>query len=136
MELIEVTMKLTPGQLFELSALVQKWQDHERNIEIKKSCPKTVLEGYKPNAPAIDELSEEEKSELFFVGVEAIRHEKLMDVRGFIEQQLRMSPSNWYGILKRRPDLRIGKYLRIARSLNTTYDALVGRGWEVKYGKA
>lgn len=136
MEMIEVSMKLTPGQLFELSALVQKWQDHERDIEIKKPCPKTVLEGYKPNAPAIDELSDEEKNELFFVGIEAIRHEKLMGVRDFIEKQLRMSPSNWYGILKRRPDLRIGTYLRIARSLNTTYDAIVERGWEVKYGKA
>ena len=136
MELIEIHMKLTPGQMLELSALVQKWQDHERNVEIKKPCPKTVLEGYKSNAPSIDELSKKEKNELFFVGVEAIRHEKLMDVRDFIKQQLRMSPSNWYAILKRIPHLRIGTYLRIARSLNTTYYALVERGWEEKYGKA
>lgn len=136
MELIDIHMRLTPSQMFELSALVQKWQDHERDIEIKKPCPQTVLEGYKPNTPSIDELSMEEKDDLFFVGVEAIRHEKLMDARDFIKQHLRMSPSNWYGILKRKPALRIGTYLKIARSLNTTYDALVERGWEAKYGKA
>lgn len=136
MELIDIHMRLTPSQMFELSALVQKWQDHERDVEIKKTCPNTVLEGYKPNAPSIDELSNEEKDELFFVGVEAIRHDKLMNVVEFAEKQLHMSRQNWRYILKKKTSLRLGVYLRIARSLNTTFEALVERGWEVKYGKA
>lgn len=102
MELIDIHMRLTPSQMFELSALVQKWQDHERDVEIKKTCPNTVLEGYKPNAPSIDELSNEEKEKLFFVGVEAIRHDKLMDVVEFAEKQLHMSRQNWRYILKKR----------------------------------
>lgn len=101
MELVEVSMRVTPAQLFELSALVQKWQDHERDIEIKKPCPKTVLEGYKPNAPAIDELSEEEKSDLFFVGVEAIRHDKQMTTKDFVENCLHISTQYWYSTLKK-----------------------------------
>lgn len=36
MELIDIHMRLTPSQMFELSALVQKWQDHERGVVIKK----------------------------------------------------------------------------------------------------
>ena len=51
MELIEVTMKLTPGQLFELSALVQKWQDHERGVAIKKEVPNSVLANFQKPEP-------------------------------------------------------------------------------------
>lgn len=51
MEMIEVSMKLTPGQLFELSALVQKWQDHERGVVIKKEVPPRVLANYQKPEP-------------------------------------------------------------------------------------
>lgn len=135
MELINVTMRLTPSQLFELSALVQKWQDHERAVEIKKTCPNTVLEGYKPNAPSIDELSNEEKDELFFVGVEAIRYKKQLNTQMFVENFLHMSTANWYRILKNKNSIRPGTRLKIARTLNTTYEALIERGWTARYGK-
>lgn len=52
MELIDIHMRLTPSQMFELSALVQKWQDHERGVAIKKEVPPRVLENYqKPEPP-------------------------------------------------------------------------------------
>lgn len=45
MELIDIHMRLTPSQMFELSALVQKWQDHERDVEIKKNMPQYSTRG-------------------------------------------------------------------------------------------
>ena len=135
MELIDIHMRLTPSQMFELSALVQKWQDHERDIEIKKPCPNTVLEGHKPNAPSIDELSNEEKDELFFVGVEAIRYKKQMNTRDFLTNYLHISATYWYRLLKNVHSVRLGTYLKIARTLNTTYEGLIERGWETRYGK-
>lgn len=135
MELIDIHMRLTPSQMFELSALVQKWQDHERNVEIQKPCPNTVLEGYKPNAPSIDELSNEEKDELFFVGVEAIRYKKQLNTQEFVNNCLHISVTYWYRLLKNKNSVRIGTFLKIARTLNTTYEALIERGWKARYGK-
>lgn len=134
MELIEVSMKLTPGQLFELSALVQKWQDHERNIEIKKSCPTTVLEGYEVQRPEITEMDDLENRRMFFAGVEFIRLEKGISKKEFIQTYLKMSPQNWYAINYEKA--KDGTLCRIAACLGKTFEELVKKGVEGTYGKA
>lgn len=136
MELIEVSMKLTPGQLFELSALVQKWQDHERDIEIKKPCPAMVLEGYKVQRPKTTEMDDLENRKMFFAGVEFTRLEKGITKKEFIQTYLKMSCQSWYGLLKNLERARDGTLCRIANCLGKTYKELVEKGWRGTYGKA
>lgn len=136
MELIEVSMKLTPGQLFELSALVQKWQDHERKIEIKKPCPTMVLDGYEVQKPEITEMDDLENRKMFFSGIEFTRLEKGISKKEFVQTYLKMSPQNWYAISKNYEKAKEGTLCKIADCLGTTYKELVKRGVEGTYGKA
>lgn len=136
MELIEVSMKLTPGQLFELSALAQKWQDHERNIEIKKPCPTTVLEGYEVLKPEITEMDDLENRKMFFAGVEFVRLQKGIGIKRFARQYLKMSYQNWHRIYCDYEKVRNDTFYRIAHCLGTTYKELVKKGVEGTYGKA
>ena len=136
MELIEVSMKLTPGQLFELSALVQKWRDHERNIEIKKPCPTTVLDGYEVQIPEITEMDDLEKRKMFFSGVEFTRLEKGIGILHFVRSYLSMSYQNWYAISRNYEKAKNETLCRIASSLGTTFKELVEKGRRGTYGKA
>ncbi|MGN8780566.1 hypothetical protein ACTNE5_00220 [Acidaminococcus fermentans] len=135
MELIDIHMRLTPSQLFELSALVQKWQDHERDIEIKKPCPTMVLDGYKVQRPEITEMDDLENRKMFFAGVEFIRLQKGIGIKRFVENYLKMSYQNWYGISRNYEKVRDGTLCRIAERLGTTYKELVKKGVEGTYGK-
>ena len=135
MELIEVSLKLTPSQMFELYALVQKWQDHERNIEIKKPCPTMVLEGYEVQRPEITEMDDLENRKMFFAGVEFTRLEKGISKKEFVQTYLKMSSQNWYAISRNYERVKEGTLYRIAACLGKTFEELVKKGVEGTYGK-
>lgn len=97
MEMIEVSMKLTPGQLFELSALVQKWQDHERGVVIKKEFPTRVLENYqKPEPKKPDTWPGRLK--MIVAGMESIRLGDGMTVSDFCVNRIKLSDASYYSL--------------------------------------
>ena len=97
MELIEVSLKLTPGQLFELSALVQKWQDHERGVVIKKEVPPRVLENYKKPEPQKTDTWPA-RLKMIVAGMEAIRLDAGMTVSDFCTNRLKLKDASYYSL--------------------------------------
>lgn len=95
MELIDIHMRLTPSQLFELSALVQKWQDHERGVVVKRKVPETVLADYKKPEPKKPETWPE-RFKLIMAGIEAFRLKNDWPVKFFCEEKIKLQPANYY----------------------------------------
>lgn len=133
MEMIEVSMKLTPGQLFELSALVQKWQDHERGVVIKKEVPPRVLANYqKPEPKKPDTWPGRLK--MIVAGMESIRLGDGMTVSDFCVNRIKLSDASYYSLKNGKRVIQPHTAKKLAARLGKTIDDLERRGMEVTYG--
>lgn len=133
MELTTVTMKLTPGQLFELSALAQKWQDHERGIAVKKKVPETVLANYqKPEPKKTDAWPDRLK--MIVAGMESIRLGDGMTVSDFCVNRIKLSDASYYSLKNGKRVIQPHTAKKLAARLGETIDDLERRGMEVTYG--
>lgn len=133
MELIEVTMKLTPGQLFELSALVQKWQDHERGVVIKKEVPPRVLANYqKPEPKKTDTWPDRLK--MIVAGMEAIRLGAGMTVSEFCTNRMKLSDASYYSLKNRKRVIQPHTSKKLAARMGMSIDELEKKGVEATYG--
>lgn len=133
MELTTVTMKLTPGQLFELSALVQKWQDHERGVVIKKEVPPRVLANYqKPEPKKPDAWPGRLK--MIVTGIESIRLGDGMTVSDFCVNRIKLSDASYYSLKNGKRVIQPHTAKKLAARLGKTIDDLERRGMEVTYG--
>lgn len=133
MELIEVSLKLTPGQLFELSALAQKWQDHERGIAVKKKVPETVLANYqKPEPKKTDAWPDRLK--MIVAGIESIRLGDGMTVSDFCVNRIKLSDASYYSLKNGKRVIQPHTAKKLAARLGKTIDDLERRGMEATYG--
>ena len=133
MELIEVTMKLTPGQLFELSALVQKWQDHERGVVLKKKVPETVLADYqKPEPPKTDTWPDRLK--MIVAGMEAIRLDAGMTVSDFCTNRLKLKDAGYYSLKNGKRVIQPHTAKKLANRMGMSLDELEKKGVATTYG--
>lgn len=133
MELIDVTLRLTPCQLFELSALVQKWQDHERGIVVKKKVPETVLADYqKPEPKKPDSWPEQLK--MIVAGMESIRLGAGMTVSEFCANRMKLSDASYYSLKNGKRVIQPHTAKKLAARLGKTIDDLERRGMEATYG--
>ena len=133
MELIEVSMKLTPGQLFELSALVQKWRDHERGVVIKKEVPPRVLTNYqKPEPKKPDAWPDRLK--MIVAGMESIRLGDGMTVSDFCVNRIKLSDASYYSLKNGKRVIQPHTAKKLADRLGKTLDELERRGMEATYG--
>lgn len=133
MELIEVTMKLTPGQLFELSALVQKWQDHERGVAIKKEVPNSVLANFqKPEPKKPDTWPDRLK--MIVAGMESIRLGAGMTVGYFCTNRLKLSDASYYSLKNGKRVIQPHTAKKLAARMGVSIDELEKKGVEATYG--
>lgn len=133
MELIEVTMKLTPGQLFELSALVQKWQDHERGVILKKKVPETVLADYqKPEPQKTDAWPDRLK--MIVAGMEAIRLGAGMTVSEFCTNRMKLSDASYYSLKNGKRVIQPHTAKKLAARLEMSLEELEKKGVTTTYG--
>lgn len=133
MELIDIHMRLTPSQMFELSALVQKWQDHERGVVVKRKVPETVLADYeKPEPKKPDNWSEQLK--MIVAGMEAVRHGAGMTVREFCSDRIKLNPTSYYSLKNSSRVIQPHTAKKLADRLGFTLEKLEAKGMEVTYG--
>lgn len=133
MELIDIHMRLTPSQMFELSALVQKWQDHERGIVIKKKVPETVLANYqKPEPKKTDAWPDRLK--MIVAGIESTRLGDGMTVSDFCVNRIKLSDASYYSLKNGKRVIQPHTAKKLAARLGTTIDDLERRGMEATYG--
>lgn len=133
MELIEVNMKLTPGQLFELSALVQKWQDHERGVVIKKEVPPRVLANYqKPEPKKPDTWPDRLK--MIVAGIESIRLGAGMTVGEFCINRIKLSDASYYSLKSGKRVIQPHTAKKLADRLGMSLDELEKKGVATTYG--
>lgn len=133
MELIEVTMKLTPGQLFELSALVQKWHDHERGVILKKKVPETVLADYqKPEPQKTDAWPDRLK--MIVAGMEAIRLDAGMTVSYFCTNRLKLRDASYYSLKNGKRVIQPHTAKKLANRMGMSLDELEKKGVATTYG--
>lgn len=133
MELIDVTLRLTPGQMFELSALVQKWQDHERGIVVKKKVPETVLANYqKPEPKKPDAWPDRLK--MIVAGIESIRLGAGMTVKEFCSDRIKLNPASYYSLKNSSRVIQPHTAKKLADRLGFTLEKLEAKGMEVTYG--
>lgn len=133
MEMIEVSMKLTPGQLFELSALVQKWQDHERGVVIKKEVPPRVLANYqKPEPKKTDAWPDRLK--MIVAGMEAIRLDAGMTVSYFCTNRLKLRDASYYSLKNGKRVIQPHTAKKLANRMGMSIDELEKKGVEATYG--
>ena len=133
MELIDIHMRLTPSQMFELSALVQKWQDHERGIVVKKKVPETVLADYQkpePKKPA----AWPNRLKMIVAGMESIRLGAGMTVSDFCVNRIKLSDASYYSLKNGKRVIQPHTAKKLAARLGKTIDDLERRGMEVTYG--
>lgn len=134
MEMIEVSMKLTPGQLFELSALVQKWQDHERGVVIKKEFPTRVLENYqKPEPKKPDKWPGRLK--MIVAGMESIRLGDGMTVSDFCVNRIKLSDASYYSLKNGKRVIQPHTAKKLAARLGISVEELEKKGVATTYGK-
>ena len=133
MEMIEVSMKLTPGQLFELSALVQKWQDHERGIVVKKKVPETVLANYqKPEPKKPDAWPDRLK--MIVAGIESIRLGAGMTVSEFCVNRIKLNDASYYSLKNGKRVIQPHTAKKLAGRLGMSLDELEKKGVATTYG--
>lgn len=133
MEMIEVSMKLTPGQLFELSALVQKWQDHERGVVIKKEFPTRVLENYqKPEPKKPDTWPGRLK--MIVAVMESIRLGDGMTVSDFCTNRLKLRDASYYSLKNGKRVIQPHTAKKLAARMGMSIDDLEKKGVEATYG--
>ena len=133
MEMIEVSMKLTPGQLFELSALVQKWQDHERGVAIKKEVPPRVLENYKKPEPQKTDTWPA-RLKMIVAGMEAIRLDAGMTVSDFCTNRLKLRDASYYSLKNGKRVIQPHTAKKLAARMGMSIDELEKKGVEATYG--
>lgn len=133
MELIDVTLRLTPGQLFELSALVQKWQDHERGIVVKKKVPETVLANYqKPEPKKPDAWPDRLK--MIVAGIESIRLDAGMTVSAFCVNRIKLNDASYYSLKNGKRVIQPHTAKKLADRLGMSLDELEKKGVATTYG--
>ena len=133
MELIDIHMRLTPSQMFELSALVQKWQDHERGVVVKRKVPETVLADYKkPEQKKPDAWPDRLK--MIVAGMESIRLGAGMTVSDFCVNRIKLSDASYYSLKNGKRVIQPHTAKKLAARLGKTIDDLERRGMEVTYG--
>lgn len=133
MEMIEVSMKLTPGQLFELSALVQKWQDHEQGVVIKKEFPTRVLENYqKPEPKKPDTWPGRLK--MIVAGMESIRLGAGMTVGEFCINRIKLSDASYYSLKSGKRVIQPHTAKKLADRLGMSLEELEKKGVATVYG--
>ena len=133
MEMIEVSMKLTPGQLFELSALVQKWQDHERGVAIKKEVPPRVLENYKKPEPQKTDTWPA-RLKMIVAGMEAIRLDAGMTVSDFCTNRLKLKDASYYSLKNGKRVIQPHTAKKLANRMGLSLDDLEKKGVATTYG--
>lgn len=133
MEMIEVSMKLTPGQLFELSALVQKWQDHERGVVIKKEFPTRVLENYKKPEPQKTDTWPA-RLKMIVAGMEAIRLDAGMTVSDFCTNRLKLKDASYYSLKNGKRVIQPHTAKKLAARLEMSLEELEKKGVATTYG--
>lgn len=133
MELIDVTLRLTPGQLFELSALVQKWRDHERGIVVKKKVPETVLADYqKPEPKKPDAWPDRLK--MIVAGMESIRLGAGMTVSEFCINRIKLSDASYYSLKNGKHVIQPHTAKKLAARLGMSLEELEKKGVATTYG--
>lgn len=133
MELIDVTLRLTPGQLFELSALVQKWQDHERGVAIKKEVPTRVLANYqKPEPKKPDTWPDRLK--MIVAGIESIRLGAGMTVGEFCINRIKLSDASYYSLKSGKRVIQPHTAKKLADRLGMSLEELEKKGVATVYG--
>lgn len=133
MELIDVTLRLTPGQLFELSALVQKWQDHERGVVIKKEVPPRVLANYqKPEPKKTDAWPDRLK--MIVAGIESIRLGAGMTVGEFCINRIKLSDASYYSLKSGKRVIQPHTAKKLAARLGVSLEELEKKGVATTYG--
>lgn len=133
MELIDVTLRLTPGQLFELSALVQKWQDHERGVVIKKEVPPRVLANYQkpePEKPA----TWPDRLKMIVAGIESIRLGAGMTVGEFCINRIKLSDASYYSLKSGKRVIQPHTVKKLADRLGMSLEELEKKGVATVYG--
>lgn len=133
MELIDVTLRLTPGQLFELSALVQKWQDHERGVVIKKEVPPRVLANYQKPEPKKPDTWQD-RLKMIVVGIESIRLGAGMTVSDFCTNRIKLSDASYYSLKNGKRVIQPHTAKKLAARLGKSIDDLERKGMEATYG--
>lgn len=133
MELIDIHMRLTPSQMFELSALVQKWQDHERGVVIKKEFPTRVLENYqKPEPKKPDTWPGRLK--MIVAGMESIRLGDGMTVSDFCVNRIKLSDASYYSLKNGKRVIQPHTAKKLAARMGMSIDDLEKKGVEATYG--
>ncbi|MGF0021113.1 helix-turn-helix domain-containing protein [Acidaminococcus fermentans] len=133
MELIDIHMRLTPSQMFELSALVQKWQDHERGVVIKKEFPTRVLENYqKPEPKKPDTWPARLK--MIVAGMEAIRLDAGMTVSDFCTNRLKLRDASYYSLKNGKRVIQPHTAKKLANRMGMSLDELEKKGVATVYG--
>ena len=133
MELIDIHMRLTPSQMFELSALVQKWQDHERGVVVKRKVPETVLADYKKPEPKKTDAWPD-RLKMIVAGMESIRLGDGMTVSDFCVNRIKLSDASYYSLKNGKRVIQPHTAKKLAARLGKTIDDLERRGMEVTYG--
>lgn len=133
MEMIEVSMKLTPGQLFELSALVQKWQDHERGVVIKKEVPPRVLANYQKPEPKKPD-SWPDRLKMIVAGMESIRLGAGMTVSEFCANRMKLSDASYYSLKNGKRVIQPHTAKKLAARLEMSLEELEKKGVATTYG--
>lgn len=133
MEMIEVSMKLTPGQLFELSALVQKWQDHERGVVIKKEVPPRGTSEL-PEARTEKTDTCPDRLKMIVAGMEAIRLDAGMTVSEFCTNRMKLSDASYYSLKNGKRVIQPHTSKKLAARMGMSIDELEKKGVEATYG--
>ena len=133
MELIDIHMRLTPSQMFELSALVQKWQDHERGVVVKRKVPETVLADYKKPEPKKPDAWPD-RLKMIVAGMESLRLGDGMTVSDFCVNRIKLSDASYYSLKNGKRVIQPRTAKKLAARLGKTIDDLERRGMEVTYG--
>ena len=133
MELIDVTLRLTPGQLFELSALVQKWQDHERVIVVKKKVPETVLANYQKPEPKKPD-SWPDRLKMIVAGMESVRLGAGMTVSEFCANRMKLSAASYYSLKNGKRLIQPHTAKKLADRLGMSLEELEKKGVATTYG--
>ena len=133
MELIDIHMRLTPSQMFELSALVQKWHDHERGVILKKKVPETVLADYqKPEPQKTDTWPARLK--MIVAGMEAIRLDAGMTVSDFCTNRMKLRDASYYSLKNGKRVIQPHTAKKLAARMGMSIDELKKKGVEATYG--
>lgn len=133
MELIDIHMRLTPSQMFELSALVQKWQDHERGVVIKKEVPPRVLTNYqKPEPKKPDAWPDRLK--MIVAGMESIRLDDGMTVSDFCVNRIKLSEASYYSLKNGKRVIQPHTAKKLAVRLGMSLEELEKKGVATTYG--